>query len=104
MEILKNNFHWIINWYNSECKGVWEHPFGVRIQTLDNPGWSVAIGIEESELKGKIFEEIRVKRSEKDWIICKVEEGSFEAYCGVNNLVEVLQIFRNWVENEVIII
>ena len=27
------------NWYAGQCNGVWEHGCGVRIDTLDNPGW-----------------------------------------------------------------
>ncbi|WP_203237204.1 Imm53 family immunity protein [Streptomyces gilvosporeus] len=28
-------------WYTSQCDGGWEHEYGIRIETLDNPGWSV---------------------------------------------------------------
>ena len=30
-------------WYVSRCDGEWEHGMGVRIETLDNPGWQVVI-------------------------------------------------------------
>ena len=25
------------SWYQSQCDGDWEHEFGIRIETLDNP-------------------------------------------------------------------
>ncbi len=28
-------------WYSAQCDGDWEHGLGVRIETLDNPGWMV---------------------------------------------------------------
>ncbi|MEW1657997.1 Imm53 family immunity protein [Streptomyces sp. NPDC093707] len=30
-------------WYTSQCDGDREHEYGIRIETLDNPGWSVEI-------------------------------------------------------------
>ncbi|MEV8403368.1 Imm53 family immunity protein [Streptomyces niveus] len=41
---------WLRNWYAQQCDGEWEHERGVRIATLDNPGWTVSIDLEESEL------------------------------------------------------
>jgi len=31
----------IDEWYQRKCDGVWEHTYGVRIETCDNPGWIV---------------------------------------------------------------
>jgi hypothetical protein len=28
-------------WYLGKCNGIWEHRYGVRIETCDNPGWLV---------------------------------------------------------------
>jgi hypothetical protein len=30
----------IQNWYAGQCDGRWEHSFGIKIETLDNPGWT----------------------------------------------------------------
>ncbi|MFE2849501.1 Imm53 family immunity protein, partial [Streptomyces scopuliridis] len=30
---------WLQNWYTQQCDGDWEHEWGVKIATLDNPGW-----------------------------------------------------------------
>ena len=30
-------------WYQSKCDGTWEHMYGVEIDTLDNPGWTVSL-------------------------------------------------------------
>lgn len=38
---------WLENWYSSNCDGDWEHGYGIRIETLDNPVWAVRINLEE---------------------------------------------------------
>jgi hypothetical protein len=35
---------WIQQWYVSQCDGDWEHECGIKITTLDNPGWDIKIG------------------------------------------------------------
>jgi hypothetical protein len=99
--MLEDNLMWIISWYNSQCNGFWESPFAISIETLDNPGWNIVIGIQETELEKKMFQEINLLRAKNDWIFCEVKNGYFQANCGTFNLVEVLQIFRNWIEDKV---
>ena len=38
-------------WFQSQCDGDWEHDYGITIETLDNPGWSVEIYLYETELQ-----------------------------------------------------
>ncbi len=45
--------NWISNWYQEQCNGEWEHSFGIKIGTIDNPGWEVNIDIEETNYVGK---------------------------------------------------
>jgi len=30
-------------WYVVQCDGDWEHTYGVKIETLDNPGWMLRV-------------------------------------------------------------
>ncbi len=50
--------------------------------------------MEASHLK-KISQE----KSENDWIFCFIREGAFQGACGPLNLIEVLEIFHDWVES-----
>ena len=43
-------------WYTSNCDGEWQEEYGVEIGTLDNPGWSVTIDLEDTNLEGKDFQ------------------------------------------------
>lgn len=96
MEVLEK----LQKWYLSNCDGDWEHSYGVKIDTLDNPGWGIDIDIVETKLEEKPFEKIIVKRSQDDWIHCDVEEGSFKGRGGPSNLKEILEVFCNWVEKD----
>ena len=96
--MLDDNLLWLVSWYDRQCDGDWEHQFGVKIETLDNPGWGVRFSVQETELQDKKFQDIVIERTEKDWIFCKVRNGFVEGHCGTFNLPEVLQIFREWAE------
>jgi hypothetical protein len=96
---------WLQTWYASQCDGDWEHSFGLEISTLDNPGWKVCICLDDTELEGRNFERVETRRNDADWFSCCVGVGElnrqtsnamFQAFCGPNNLTEVLEIFRIW--------
>lgn len=93
------------DWYISNCDGDWEHGFGVKIDTLDNPGWSIRIDLEDTPLEGAQFEEFAygvadaADASGEDWICCRVVNGVFEAAGGPAKLDEMLTTFLTWAEN-----
>lgn len=89
---------WLCAWYKEQCNGDWEHSYGVELGTLDNPGWSLRINLAETSWEGRAFAPVEIKRTEEDWLFCKVEQDCFEAACGPLNLPEVVQIFRVFVE------
>ncbi len=90
---------WLQNWYLNNCDGLWEHLFGVKIDTLDNPGWKLSISSRGTDLEGQSFKRMKVDRTENDWVRCWVEAEKFEARSGPLNLGEAICIFRGWVEN-----
>jgi hypothetical protein len=84
-------------WYRSRCDGDWEHEFGVKFDTLDNPGWSVTIDVVGTDLENSSFEFAEVDRPEDDnWVRCHINNQTFEGHGGPENLEEILQIFLNW--------
>ena len=42
-------------WYMRQCNDDWEHQYGVKIDTLDNPGWSVTVDLIDTNLDGVDF-------------------------------------------------
>ena len=86
------------DWYSSQCNGDWEHTYGVKIETLDNPGWSIEIDLRETDLAERSFAPLSRGDTEddSDWIRCKVEHEKFMGAGGSNNLAELLRAFLTW--------
>lgn len=95
---MENLLLWLQNWYESQCDGDWEHQYGVKIGTLDNPGWTVDISLEGTEMEDRAFIDMRRDISENDWIICRVRDRVFQASGGPRNLEDILRVFKDWVE------
>ena len=92
-----NNLQWLQKFYLSNCNGDWEHGYGIKIDTLDNPGWAVYIHLEDTKLENLQFDSVNIERNEDNWIVCKVENNIFSSFGGPENLDEILDIFRKWV-------
>lgn len=90
-------------WYLSQCDGEWEHGFGVKIGTLDNPGWSFEVDLESTNLAGRVFTPIKrgldVLESDDNWFTCHVEDEKFRGYGGPEKLAELIAIFLQWAES-----
>jgi hypothetical protein len=85
---------WLQQWYQAQCDGEWEHQKGVRIDTLDNPGWAVKADVMMSSPP----DPLAIDRSEHDWIRCEVKGARFEGFGGPGNLIELLNVLRSWVQ------
>lgn len=93
---MKNVTERLQSWYARSCDGSWEHQHGVHIDTIDNPGWTIRIGIRGTNLEGKGFEAFSLERGPSDWLRCEVKDGAYEAVGGPQNLAELLDIFLRW--------
>lgn len=85
-------------WYASRCDGDWEHSYGVRIDTLDNPGWRLQIDLHSTEKQDVTLDRVKIYRSETDWIFYRVEKKVFHIACGPKNFSEAVAIFLRWFE------
>lgn len=84
-------------WYSSQCDEDWEHSYGIKIDTLDNPGWKLEIDIEGTSLEGAPFSETEINYdSDNDWVICRVEDNKFKGACGPMLLEKMISIFLEW--------
>ena len=93
------------DWYRSQCNDDWEHSCGVKIETLDNPGWSVTVDLTETELQDRVFKPV-VRgpiaydlNQDQDWIVCKVEGQSFQGAGGPAKLEEIIATFLTWAKS-----
>jgi len=91
--------NWLENWYESNCDGDWEHLFGVSIDTLDNPGWSIILNIAETQYEDVAFVDVSIDRTEHDWVRCRKIDGNIDCAGGPRNLEEMLEIIKKWMDD-----
>ncbi|GGV66517.1 hypothetical protein GCM10010277_74330 [Streptomyces longisporoflavus] len=96
MNEAENVLDWLQGWYSAQCNGDWEHEWGVKIDTLDNPGWTVRVDLEDTDLEGRDFPRRDLRRSKDNWVSARVSDMAFRAACGPGNLAETLTLFREW--------
>lgn len=74
--------------------------FGIKVETIDNPGWMVHIDLEDTELENKNFEKIQYDNGDKDWLLCFLKGKIFFGTGDSQKLGKILTIFKEWVETE----
>ena len=89
---------WLQGWYQANCDENWEHSYGVVIESLDNPGWSVSVDLSGTPQAKKNFNDIKFERTEDNWVHCRVQNNKFEGFGGSGNLKEIVLAFRHWCE------
>ncbi|MER6509415.1 immunity 53 family protein [Nonomuraea sp. NPDC001636] len=99
--MITDAFIFLQSWYASCCNDDWEHSYGVTIDTLDNPGWHVKIDLADTPLTGALLDASKVERTEDDWVHVWSNGIRFEGACGPLNLGELLEAFRDFVDNVV---
>ena len=57
-----DSLNWLMHWYLSQCDGDWEHSYGVKLDNLDNPGWTIKIDLRDTDLEHRPF--ARIERGE----------------------------------------
>ena len=90
---------WLAGWYEVQCDGDWEHEYGVTIETVDKPGWSVKIGLAGTDCDGRTFETASQNYNhEIDWWACFTRDNVFHCAGGPRQLRAILETFRDWAE------
>jgi hypothetical protein len=95
---MDNNLIWLQRWYQAQCNEDWEHQFGVKIETLDNPGWSITIDLEETDFEALTLNENK-KDGDESWFYYKIENHQFLAACSPGKLDEMIGAFRQVIES-----
>lgn len=89
----------LCKWYRSQCDGEWEHTWGVKLETLDNPGWRVEIDLQGTQLEDVPFDGHEDRyRHDTEWIRCWREDQTFNIACGPERLEEGLRVFLDWAD------
>lgn len=67
---------------------------------MDNSGWIVQIDVLDTELENKPFQSMSNYIDDNSWLHCQVKEGKFVASGDSTKLKVILEVFRNWVEDQ----
>ncbi|WP_316834546.1 immunity 53 family protein [Pedobacter nutrimenti] len=95
MEIIE----WLSNWYKSNCDGDWEHQYGVKIDTLDNPGWSFEADLIDTAHEGKkIF--IESLNDDNDWYKVSSDGEKFTGAGDSGKLYFLINLFKKFIEED----
>jgi len=94
-----NLLSWLEEWYTSICNGDWEHQYGITIETMDNPGWHLKINVTYTLYSDIEFDEVRIERTEHDWVWCRKVDYTIDCMGGPQNLTEMLEIVRKWMSD-----
>ena len=89
---------WLIDWYRENCDGDWEHSYGVRIETIDNPGWAIKIDLSDTNLAGKVLERTLVEKSDTDWYSISSDGISFDGHGDPSKLEDLIRYFKDFAE------
>ena len=101
----EDDLEWLTQWYLAQCDEDWEHQFGVTIETLDNPGWRLAIDLEGTPLRDRPFQPIEENVGDQAvqgpggdcrWVVCKRDGFKFTGFSGPRELGRLIRIFREW--------
>lgn len=94
-----NTLIWLQNWYLSQCNDLWEHAYGIRISTVDNPGWRLTVDLKDTDYESASFTPLSIERDDDNWIQCWIKNKAFEAAGGPLNLSEMVEQFQLFIES-----
>lgn len=95
---MDNILQWFEDWYTTQCNGEWEHEYGVKIYTLDNPGWSIQIDLKYTILEHIEIEYHLIDKTENDWYSFSIKDGIYNAAGDPKKLLFLLTKFREITE------
>lgn len=93
------NIEWLETWYARNCDGSWEHSYGIKIETLDNPGWYVKIDLNETDYANLNPEEIIRDMGDNNWMHCSITDGIFKGYGDSMKLNQIIETFKKWMDH-----
>lgn len=91
-------------WYAEQCDELWEHSYGITINSCDNPGWWVHIDLKGTSLENAPFARIAENVDDAGfqqgprWLDCKITDGVWDGAGDETTLERILGVFLSWAE------
>ncbi|WP_399922926.1 immunity 53 family protein [Streptomyces kanamyceticus] len=94
-----SNLKVLQQWYTAACDGDWEHSYGIRIETTDNPGWILSVDLARTTLCGRTCE-TEDQSADGSWISVKSDGIEFVAACDAGSLDRAIGCFNEFAASE----
>jgi len=94
------NLEKLQNWYLAQTNGDWEHSYGIKIQTTDNPAWHIEIDLNETPFETVEKDYHLHQKSEQDWYAFQIKNKTFVGVGDISKLDFLLGIFFQLIENQ----
>ena len=85
-------------WYAEQCNGDWEHEFGIKIETLDNPGWNLEIDLSGTGFEGQVLSKSKLVPPAGGWVWLWSDGQKYYSSCDELSLGLAIEQFRSFVE------
>ncbi len=96
---MNDDLAFISRWFAARCDGRWEHQFGISIETIDNPGWTIVIDLRATPLERSSFAPINSNVRDSDWIKCEVVDGKFTGAGDPSKFGAILRLFVDFAKS-----
>ncbi len=93
------NLEKLQNWYIQQIDGDWEHTYGVKIDTLDNPAWLLEVDLAQTKYQNLNIEYQIFEKSKTDWYAIKIQNHKFKATGDPTKLDILISKFFEVIEN-----
>lgn len=94
--------NWSQTWFNSHCDSNWEHGSGVKIETINNPGWSVQIDMNGTNILLHKQDWELFELSDVSWVEYKVGNNIYFASGDPLQLELLIRVFRMIIESGIV--
>ncbi|WP_449386945.1 Imm53 family immunity protein [Chryseobacterium lineare] len=87
---------WLQKWFKEQTDGNWEHEVIIKIESIDNPGWSIEIDLMKSDIipiEWRLFE-----ISDDNWLGYKFEDNIFYIAGDASKLDLSIRVFQEFIE------
>jgi|HubBroStandDraft_1064217.scaffolds.fasta_scaffold273794_1 hypothetical protein len=98
MATQQDNLEWLEDWYQSQCNGDWENSRGMRLESLNDPGWRLTIHLDGTSAANSRPQQLNLDTPCGEWINCSISEDRFQGSGDPRKLEQIIGIFRHWVD------
>lgn len=100
-----NEIQRLQSWFSRQCNDEWEHFYGPKIESCDNPGWLVTVTLTGTKLEDVSFSRIADNTDDAGfqlgdrWLDCSKTQAVWKGAGDETQLERILCVFLDWAES-----